>query len=199
MSIKLYRGDSSNFSDQRSITITLTTPFPLTGCSAIFSLQGVTKSFPDVSGGVLTLAYTSLDTVIMPLGECFGRLRIFDPSGRVKTVANEIPFEITQEIITDETDEYNVTVTLDSGAVAISVISTLGFVGEAPSDGSLYARKDGEWVKVSTGFVAQGTEVYSVTGSTELKTLNLSDCTIEQLCNLVGTLITTLKASEIIQ
>jgi len=198
MSIKLYKGDSTDFSDQRSITITITAPFSLSGCSGTFQLQGITKMFP-VSSGSTTLVFSNSETAYFTLGTCFGKLRIYDAAGRVKTIANEIPFEITQTIVTDEIDEYNVTVTLDSGAVTISVVSTLGFVGEAPADGSQYARKDGEWVKVSGDFVSQGTEVYSVTGSTELKTLNLADCTLEQLCNLVGTLIATLKTSEIIQ
>lgn len=193
MSIKLYRGDSTDFSDQRTITITLTTPFPLSGCSATFSLQGVNKTFADISGGVIQLVYTSLDTVIMPIGSCFGRLRIFDGSGRVKTVCNSIPFEITQEVITDETDEYSVTVTLESGNVEISVVSTLGYIGEAPVDGTLYGRKDGAWEAVPDNYIEKLGEEFDVTGWEELKTADISTCTDAELRNIVGTLLDRLK------
>lgn len=193
MSIKLYRGDSTDFSDQREIKITLTTPFTLVGCSATFTLQGITKTTADVSGGEILLVFSSAETATLALGECFGNLRIFDGSGRVKTVANEIPFEIVQTVVIDETDTYSVTVTLDSGDVLIEVTSTLGYIGEAPVDGQPYVRQGAEWVDGENLFPTKlGTE-FAVTGWEELKTADISSCTDAQLRDIVGTLIDRLS------
>lgn len=193
MSIKLYKGDSSDFSDQRQITVSFITPFPLEGCSAVFSLQGVDKTFDDVSGGVIQLVYSATDTALMTVGECFGTLRIFDPSGRVKTVTNQIPFEITQDVIADETDTVNITVIDATGDTTIEVVSTLGYIGEAPADGALYGRKDGAWTPVSDTFIEKLGTDWNVTGWTELKTADISTCTDAELRDIIGTLIGRLK------
>lgn len=197
--IKIFRGDDLNFADQREIVITLNTPFSLSGYSADFQLQGVKKTLSDVSSGIMSISFTDTETASFALGRCFGRLRIFDVAGRVKTFANRIPFEITQTVITDETDTYSITAVLETGAIVIEVTSTLGFIGEAPADGMTYARKDGNWVLVSDESVQKSDEGFSVTGFDDLYSTDLGDdATFADLKNLVGTLIKSLKAKEVI-
>lgn len=197
--IRLYKGDSSDFADQRTIKISFTTPYPLTGYKAKFVLQGVTKQFNDISSGEIDLTYSYSETQTFALGKCYGKLKLVDPSDRIQTVANNIPFEIVQTVLFDEVDSYSIAVQTEGGTVNIVVESFIGLIGEAPEDGVMYARKDGAWEPVGDEFVQLGTEIYTTENSVDKRTIDLTDYTLADLANLTATLIKDLKETGVVQ
>lgn len=197
MSIRLYRGDNPDFADQRNLLITLTSEFSLAGFTAEFQLQKSVKRFADLSGGVLEVILSASETFAMNVGRCFGTLRLIDPANRIKTLTTHIPFLVTGNVDAEEVNEYSVVCTIEDGTVTVDVSLDFGTVPEAPVDGKTYIRKDGEWAALE--LVTAGSETFNVIGYTELKTLDLSDCTNAELIDLVGSLISALKTVGVIK
>jgi hypothetical protein len=205
MSIKLFKGDDSDFAGLREISVVLNAPFDLSGWSAEFTLQGHKQRFA-VSSGEFSLVFSAKDTRHFSLGECYGTLVLYDSTRRGKTLVNSVLFEVIDTIDAVTDDELTFNVTVDSQNVEITFeSSTVG--AETLDNKTTTIRTDGsaDDIKyptekaVADGFIAKGAEVYAVSGYSELKTLNLADCTIGELCDLIGTLIETLQTREIIQ
>ena len=209
MSIKLFKGDESDFADAREIAVTLNAPFDMIGYSAEFVLQGFRQRFTGIAAGEFVLRFTSRDTRHFDLGTCYGSLTLWDGARRGKTLTNRIPFEIVNTVDTTESDsELTINVTLDSQNVEITFASsTVGAETLANKTETVRASASATHTKYPTEkavallgdtLVSKGSEVYSVTGYSEKKTLNLADCTFSDLCDAYGTLIQTLKARGII-
>lgn len=209
MSIKLFKGDDSDFADAREIAVTLNAPFDMIGYSAEFVLQGFRQRFTGLSSGTFTLRFTGRDTRHFSLGSCFGTLTLLDGQRRGKTLTNRIPFEVVNTVDTTESDEeLTINVTVDSQNVEITFSSstvgaeTLGNKTEtvrasASADHTKYPTEKAVALLGDT-LVSKGSDTYSVTGFTDKKTLDLSDCTMADLCDLVGTLVQTMKDRGII-
>ncbi len=65
----------------------------------------------------------------------------------------------------------------------------------APEVPAEYYTKD----QADARYAQKSGETYAISGASELRTLNLSDCTFAQLCDLVGTLSADLKTSGVIE
>lgn len=205
MAIKLYKGDDSNFANLRTIGVVLNSPFDMTGWRAELSVQGIRISVADISSGEFSLVFSDRETRHLDAGDCTGTLILIDSSGRRKTLAKDIPFTVTDTVDENTDDEITFNITVDAQVVNLSFESaTLGAETlankvtvidfNAPSNLEYPSES-----AVVAGCVAKGAEVYTVTGSNTLKTLDLSNCTMGELCDLVGTLIETLQTREIIQ
>jgi hypothetical protein len=192
MSIILYKGDNSNFGGLRTIQLTLDTTLDLTGYTAEFSLQGKRKLYSVPDSKILDLVFDNDETDDFALGECFGTLRISDTSNRWCTFADRIPFEIVQEVVGTQSDDYTLEITVDGTQVIITVQSFFDY-GDLVSKPSINSvTLVGNKTSAQLGLIdALGTE-FAVTGWSELKTVDLSNCTVADLCNLVGTLINRL-------
>ncbi len=209
MSIKLFKGDDSNFADMREITCTLNAPFlDLSGYSAEFTLQGIRQRFTGLTdGGELILVFPHADTRRFTLGECNATLVLSDSNGRRKTLTSQIPFEIHQIADSVEDEEtFTIEVTLDNQTVEIEFLSnTIG--AEILANKTETIRTDGtaDHVKyptekaVADTMVAKGAEVYTVTGHTTRRDFDLTRYNLRDLRDLLGTLIDTLQDRGIIQ
>ena len=208
MSIKLFKGDDSDFAGLREISVVLDAPFDLSGWSAEFTLQGHRQRFA-ISSGEFVLSFSAKDTAHFSLGACLGTLVLYDSSRRGKTLVNTVPFEIINTIdgVTDDeltfdvtVDSQNVEIRFDSSTVGAELLVNKTETVRASSAATHTKYPTEKAVALlSDTLVSRGAEVYTVTGSSTLRTLNLADCNVGELCNLVGTLIATLQAQEIIQ
>jgi len=83
--VPLRAGDSSDWLG-RDIVINISSSLDLTGWSAKFKLQEVTKDFHDISSKQISIALTKEDTYNLVKGFHYGYLKIYDNVGRAGTV-----------------------------------------------------------------------------------------------------------------
>jgi len=209
-SIYIYKGDDTDFADERTITIDLTgSSFDFTGYSAEFELRGVRKQFSDISSGTVSIVLSAADTRHLSLGKQYASLKLFDADGRVRTVANRIPFDVVSYTDFSEEGEYAISVTLDASDVTITFTSSLIGGGEYVSNKVTTIRADGVAtdIKYPSEKAARtaldlkadkGTAVYTASGLSALRTLS-GTSSIDDLCNVIGTLIADLKVSGVIK
>ncbi len=210
MAIKLYRGDDSAFADLRTITLTLNAPFDMTGWRAEFELQCLRKRIDALNAGSVVLDFSHRETRRLELGTYEATLTLIDDSRRRKTLTTSIPVEIIDVVDqTEGDDELTINVTLDSQNVTITFSSnTVGAETLDNKTQTVRASADADHYNYPTEkavallgdtLVSKGTQTYAVTDFETLQTLDLSSCNFADLCDLVGTLIATLKEREIIQ
>lgn len=171
--IKIFKGDDSDFMDLRTILFTIDAEFSLDDCAAEFKIQGYRELISDISSGSIEITLPSSQTRRMAPGECYGRLALIDGDGRKLTIINDLLFDI----ITDIDDIAQVGVSFTVEITVSPLVITL--------------------VEASPYVVSSG-DSYTVTGYTPLTTLDMTDCTFEDLCNLTGTLLSTISDASMI-
>jgi len=137
--IELFRGDDTDAFGLRTITIKLSGDLDLTNAKAKFILLGYKKEWNSIpSSGILTMSMTSAETQALPLGPCFGVLNLFDGTKKL-TVANTIPFFVTNKVIGSPAQEYDLHVTLSVDTeidIHFQIVDT--FWAISPSGKSIY-------------------------------------------------------------
>ena len=103
--IKLFKGDDTDFNGADFLTIYLDTTTSLAGFKATFRLGSFVQEFADITSKALKVVIPHEVTKQFPVGNLNGMLRLEDSSGRLQTVTNTIPFAITKEVFTRETQE----------------------------------------------------------------------------------------------
>ena len=96
--IYIFRGDDTTFAGSKFLTFRIDTDFDLTGWKAIFNLGSITKTIDDISNYVFDVELTHEETNQLWYGELFGSIKIVDGQEHIKTIANKIPFCITNEL-----------------------------------------------------------------------------------------------------
>lgn len=99
--IPLIKGDDTNWNNQQTFSIKLSTSIDLDeGFSAEFRIGNVVKTFDKIVSNKITPILTSEDTASLPLGYNNGILKLFDSEGRTRTVKSNIPFIVKNGVIT---------------------------------------------------------------------------------------------------
>lgn len=99
--IPLIKGDDTNWNNQQTFSIKLSTSIDLDeGFSAEFRIGNVVKTFDKIVSNKITPILTSEDTSSLPLGYNNGILKLFDSEGRTRTVKSNIPFIVKNGVIT---------------------------------------------------------------------------------------------------
>lgn len=108
--IPLIKGDDTNWNNQQTFSIKLSTSIDLDeGFSAEFRIGNVVKTFDKIVSNKITPILTSEDTASLPLGYNNGILKLFDSEGRTRTVKSNIPFIVKNGVITPngKQDDHN--------------------------------------------------------------------------------------------
>ena len=124
--IVIVRGNDTNFNGQVFLTLNLTTNvLDLSTFSATFTLCGITKTFSDLSSGVITINYSAEETKTFPFGESYGVLKLFDSSNRVATIESKVPFNIVSTVSGDAiaTRPYTLNFDVEQGGETILNVS----------------------------------------------------------------------------
>ena len=112
-SIKLFRGDDTNFAGNQSIYITLDTELDISGCKATLKCMGFTKTWDVIpEDHRLEIVFSASETCDLPIGNWDATLYLTDSEGRKRTVVNRLLVEVTTcvGIAYGESTEQHITV-----------------------------------------------------------------------------------------
>ena len=122
--ILIHKGDCTIFADvKRFLTFNIETDLELTGWKAKFILGWITKEIEDISSKSFEIVLSSEDTKQLRLGSQCGSIILTDAEGHIKTVANNIPFEVTTAVVENEYQEIDLTIPQSSG---VDILLTVG-------------------------------------------------------------------------
>ena len=125
--IYIRRGDDTDFNDSSFLTFNVVTEKDLTGWQAKFILNGLEKSFDDITGKSFDLHFSDEETTQFKLGKTSNELKLIDEEGKVKTVAKDLDIYITSDIVENKPQEINLPILKDEGIdINISLASGTG-------------------------------------------------------------------------
>lgn len=114
--IFIHKGDSTIFADvTKFLTFNIETDLDLTGWTAKFTLDFVTKEITDISSKSFDVILTTQDTKRLRTGVQYGSITLTDGNGNIKTIVNTIPFQVTNEVIENGYQEIDLTIPETSG------------------------------------------------------------------------------------
>ena len=96
--IEITVGDDSDALNQ-DITINFDTSIDLTGFYAIFELQGIQWRFNDITSKKCALVITRAQSAQMRPGSYKAGLKVFDNTGKCRTVLRDIPVLINSLVV----------------------------------------------------------------------------------------------------
>lgn len=125
--IYIHKGDDTDFNDNSFLTFNIVTEKDLTGWQAKFILNGLEKTFEDITSKSFELHYSDEETSQFKLGKTTNELRLIDEEGKIKTVAKNIEIYITNDVIENESQLINLPILKDEGIdINISLASNSG-------------------------------------------------------------------------
>jgi len=135
--IYIYPGNCTVFGDcTKWLTFHLETDLDLTGWTAEFKLFSITRKITDITSKSFDVILSYKETKELLPGKALGSITLTDNRGNVKTIVNNIPFEITYKVIENEYQEIDLTVPESSGVDiklkvgSIAVTSVNGMTGD---------------------------------------------------------------------
>ena len=169
----IFRGDDTAFAEfDRKVCIRLDTFKDLTGWSAKFKLVDNEKVFTDISSRLITFGYTAEETEEFPIGQTYGKLSIFDQSGKVRQIV-----QVEVEIM-NKRPESGI-----CGTIAISVDNVLADynnIGNKPTINGVTVEGDHD----SAHYKLAGLDVVAANAETIA-------CHSAQICDIRNSLQTT--------
>ena len=125
--IYIHKGDDTDFNDNSFLTFNIIAEKDLTGWQAKFILNGLEKTFDDITSKSFELHYSDEETSQFKLGKTTNELKLIDEEGKIKTVAKNIDISITNEVIENESQLINLPILKDEGIdINISLASNSG-------------------------------------------------------------------------
>lgn len=100
--IYIYKGDDTDFNYEKFVTVNLspaTSQIDLSTMTAKFILGSYTKTYSLAESTSFEIDLKAITTGGFAYGDIKGIIQIIDSQGRIKTVANSIPFCVTHDII----------------------------------------------------------------------------------------------------
>ena len=113
--IYIHKGDDTDFNDNSFLTFNIVTEKDLTNWQAKFVLNGVEKTFEDISSKSFELHFSDDETCQFKLGKTTNELRLIDKEGKIKTVAKNIEICVTSEIVENQSQIINLPILKDEG------------------------------------------------------------------------------------
>ena len=123
--IYIFKGDDTNWNGEQFLTVNITSQTAdLSNMTAKFILGSYEKTYP-LTTGSFDIDLTAATTGSYAYGPICGTIQVIDEENRIKTVANRIPFYITDQVIAEQVQ------TLDIAMPEGSEISISLEVGKA--------------------------------------------------------------------
>ena len=123
--IYIFKGDDTNWNGEQFLTVNITSQTAdLSNMTAKFILGSYEKTYP-LTTGSFDIDLTAATTGSYAYGPICGTIQVIDEEKRIKTVANRIPFYITDQVIAEQVQ------TLDIAMPEGSEISLSLEVGKA--------------------------------------------------------------------
>ena len=120
--LTIFRGNDLAFAEcNRKVCVRFNTCLDLTGWSAKFYLVDNVKQTDDISSRIWTFGYTEEETSVFPLGKTFGKLVVFDSTGKVRQMA-KVEVEIVNQIF-EPVMEGLIAISVDNVLADYSILS----------------------------------------------------------------------------
>ena len=108
--ITCYRGFSTRWNNKSLLEVSFDTTIDLTNFSAIFKIDGITKTYADISDG-FEIDLTKEETGSLPVGLNYGELIIVDNESHKKPFTTALPFDVKNWVSGDiHLDNFKITV-----------------------------------------------------------------------------------------
>lgn len=157
--IKIFRGDDTNWNDEVLLSFQVTSEtVDLSTMTAEFILGGIKKTNISLAdSGEFEISLSHAETSTLPWGLNNGILKIYDADKRIKTVANNIPFWVTDDPVGMQSGTIVIPVP-EASAVSIVLQVGIKYVTEAELQdvqADLQAQIDGKQPAGNYATVAQ--------------------------------------------
>lgn len=113
--IYIHKGDDTDFNDNSFLTFNIITEKDLTNWQAKFILNGLEKTFEDITSKSFELHFTDEETGQFKLGKTTNELKLIDEKGKTKTVSKNLDIYIISDVIENEPQEINLPILKDEG------------------------------------------------------------------------------------
>lgn len=182
--IVIVSGDDTQFNDGNLLTIELISDeLDFSEFTAKFVLGGITKSFDDLSSGIINLNYNSQETSTLPYGNINGTLYILDSLKRRATIETIVPFFVTSTVVGTaiETSQARFSIDVKQGGINIlkvNFVSGGGASSFAQLKGSPYDNENlANALNAKQGVIEDLSEIRegAALGSTALQSISSQD------------------------
>lgn len=151
--ILIHKGDCTVFANNsKFLTFYIQTDLDMTGWYAEFKLFSIIRRITDLTNKSFEVKLSHKETSQLLCGDAYGSVVLVDNRGNVKTIVNDIPFEITSKVVENEYQEIDLTIPETSGVDiklkvgAETVTSVNGMTGdvvlEIPNIDGLATKKE---------------------------------------------------------
>ena len=97
--LTVFKGDDTGGVLGKRVEIKVVSELPLDGCVLVFAFCGVVREFTGVhSGDSIEVFFSHNDTRSMPVGIGRASLKVRDAAGKVRTLTNSLPIEVTTNV-----------------------------------------------------------------------------------------------------
>jgi len=148
--ITIFKGDDTGGTLGKRIEIKVVSELPIDECVLVFSFCGVVREFTGVhSGDSIEIFFSHNDTRSMPVGTSRASLKVRDASGKVRTLTNSLPIEVT----TNVTKCYGVDA--QTATITIHAVTTWDDVAHKPFEGQGVSLKTDDDVIAAVGTIIE--------------------------------------------
>ena len=148
--LTIFKGDDTGGALGKRIAITVVSELPIEESTILFSFCGVVREFTNVhSGDEIEVFFSHNDTRTMPVGVGRATLRARDASGKIRTLTNSLPIEVT----TNLEKCYGADAT--STTVTIRAVVTWGDIGGKPFAGKTIRLKTDDDTLAALGTIIE--------------------------------------------
>jgi hypothetical protein len=139
--ILIHKGDCTVFANNdKFLTFYIDTDLDMTGWCAEFKLFSITRKITNLTNKSFEVKLSHKETSQLLCGYAYGSVILTDNKGNVKTIVNDIPFEITSKVVENTYQEVDLTIPESSGidiklkVGAETVTSVNGMTGDVYLD-----------------------------------------------------------------
>lgn len=148
--LTIFKGDDTGGALGKRVEIKVVSELPLDGCVLVFAFCGVIREFTGVhSGDSIEVFFSHNDTRSMPVGVGRASLKVRDAAGKVRTLTNSLPIEVTTNVAKCYgTDAQSATIT-------IRAVTSWDDVAHKPFEGQSVPLKTDDDVRAAVGTIVE--------------------------------------------
>lgn len=148
--LTVFKGDDTGGALGKRIEIKVVSELPIDECVLVFAFCGVVREFTGVhSGDSIEVFFSHNDTRSMPVGVGRASLKVRDASGKVRTLTNTLPIEVTTNVMKC----YGVDA--QSATVTIHAVASWENIAHKPFEGQSVPLKTDDDVIAAVGTIIE--------------------------------------------
>lgn len=135
--ITIVKGDDTDFLDNQYLVVKFNTDINMAGFKAIFSLDNIELTYPDLSAKYIEIILSNEVTSKLKSGKMYGTLKLIDTEDRIRTVTTVIPFNVITTVmnnsvqVSDQSIQMDVSINKNEFNVDMSIVGLSKTVAES--------------------------------------------------------------------